>query len=261
MKRIVILLTAALVCGTLAMNGQTRKANKKAGAKVRTTAVAKESTTPSSDLPLFCLKGKVKKLVEKTYSWTITEPVYDNDGMIDEKASKRELQLNGETVYFFTEDGFLSGYEKTDGEGTAAQRQLVKDAKGRLSKAYYDDYFEGEDFKAIMTLKRNAAGEIISYTIKDKADPAGYIEKSAYTLRPDGRIARSKDDCVYENSKTTYSYDTNGFLTKTVTTSPLSPEAYIVTVKYEPQTDAFGNWLRGTDSADQVTVREIEYYE
>lgn len=264
MKRIVFLLTAVLVCGTLVMNGQARKGVKKPAAKARTTAVAKKKArpaTPASDLPLFCLKGKVKKLVEKTYSWTVTEPVFDSYGMIDDKASKRALQLNSETVSYFTEDGFLSGYEKKDGEGNAYPRQQVKDAKGRLSKSYYDDNLEGEDFKAIMTLKRNAAGEIISYSIADKANPGDYIQKSVYTLRPDGRISKSKDDCIYENSKSTYSYDANGFLIKTAATSVLSPEPYVVTIKYDPQTDSHGNWLKATDADGNMAIREIEYYE
>lgn len=260
MKRIVILLAAALIGGTLAVNGQTRK-NPKKTAKSGSTVVTRKNVTPASDLPLFWLKGKVKKLVEKNYFWTITEPVYDTDGMIDENASKHEFQFNNETVYFFTPDGFLSGYEKKDNEGTVLKRRLVTDAKGRLSKSYYDEYLEGEDFKAVMTLKRNVAGEIISYSIKDEADPNGYIEKSTYTLRPDGRISKSKDDGVYEATKSTYTYDANGFLTKTVTTSPLSPEANVVTFSYEQPTDAAGNWLKGTDSTGQLAVREIEYYE
>lgn len=117
MKRILFLLTAIVLCGALTMNGQARKTAKRPGAKARTTAVAKAKpkavtpATPASDLPLFCLKGKVKKLTEKDLGWVITDFVYDQYGNINEKASKKTLQTYSTNVYYFTEDGFLSDYE------------------------------------------------------------------------------------------------------------------------------------------------------
>lgn len=118
MKRILFLLTAIVLCGALTMNGQARKTAKRPAAKARTTAVAKAKpkakavtpTTPASDLPLFCLKGKVKKLTEEKFIWGYTEPVYDSNGYIDEQKSKKGLEPWGTTIYAFTEDGFLSGY-------------------------------------------------------------------------------------------------------------------------------------------------------
>ena len=78
MKRILFLAMALLICCGLPMDGQTRKAAGKRIAKSKTTAIAK--TTPASDLPLFGLKGKVKKLVENRFIWTVTDPVYDEYG-------------------------------------------------------------------------------------------------------------------------------------------------------------------------------------
>lgn len=79
MKRILLLLTAVILCGTLTMNGQARKTTNRPSAKARTTSAAKATpkakaatpATPASDLPLFCLKGKVKKLTEKNLSGDI----------------------------------------------------------------------------------------------------------------------------------------------------------------------------------------------
>lgn len=262
MKRILLLLTAMLLCGALTMDGQTRKAAKRPAAKARTTAAAKAKavtpTTPASDLPLFCLKGKVKKLTEKEFSMVITDPVYDSEGYIDQTASKKGLQCVAAHIYYFTEDGFLSDYEMIY-EEPGSKREKTRDAKGRLTSSQYDDNLEGEDYVAVMTLKRNPAGQITSYKIVDKADPSSIIQSATLTLRPDGKISKSKDQCIYEDSNTTYTYDANGFMTKETGRSPLVPTPSVTTYKYDSQRDAQGNWLKRTEP--MIVEREIEYYE
>lgn len=266
MKRILFLLTAITLCGALTMSGQARKTAKRPVAKARTTAVAKPKpkavtpATPASDLPLFCLKGKVKKLTEKDLGWVITDFVYDQYGNINEKASKKTLQTYSTNVYYFTEDGFLSDYEFLY-EEAAPQREKTRDAKGRLTKAQYNDNLEGEDYVAVMTLKRNPAGQITSYKIVDKAAPSSIIQSATLTLRPDGKISKSKNECIYEDSNTTYTYDANGFLTKETGRSPLVPTPSVTTYKYDSQRDAQGNWLKRTGPEGGITEREIEYYE
>lgn len=264
MKRILLLLTAMLLCGALTMDGQMRKAAKRPAAKARTTAATKAKAvtpaTPASDLPLFCLKGKVKKLTEKEFSMVITEPVYDSEGYIDQTASKKGLQCVAAHIYYFTEDGFLSDYEMIY-EEPGSKREKTRDAKGRLIKSQYDDYMEGEDYTAVMTLRRNPAGQITSYKIVNKAYPSDIIQSATLTLRPDGKISKSKDQCIYEDSNTTYTYDANGFLTKETGRSPLVPTPYVTTYKYDSQRDAQGNWLKRTGPEGGITEREIEYYE
>jgi hypothetical protein len=264
MKRILLLLTAVMLCGSLTMSGQARKAAKRPAAKARTTAAAKAKAvtpaTPASDLPLFCLKGKVKKLTEKELGWVITDFVYDQYGNINEKASKKTLQTYSTNIYYFTEDGFLSDYEFLY-EEASPQREKTRDAKGRLTKAQYNDNLEGEDYVAVMTLNRNPAGQITSYKIVDKASPSDIIQSATLTLRPDGKISKSKDQCIYEDSNTTYTYDANGFLTKETGRSPLVPTPSVTTYKYDSQRDAQGNWLKRTGPEGGITEREIEYYE
>ena len=59
MKRILLLLTAVILCGTLTMNGQARKTANRPSAKARTSSAAKATpkakaatpATPASDLP------------------------------------------------------------------------------------------------------------------------------------------------------------------------------------------------------------------
>lgn len=264
MKRILFLLTAIVLCGALTMNGQARKTAKGPAAKPRTTAAAKAKAvtpaTPASDLPLFCLKGKVKKLTEKEMGWVITDFVYDQYGNINEKASKKSLQTYGTHIYYFTEDGFLSDYEMIY-EEPGSKREKTRDAKGRLTSSQYDDNLEGEDYVAVMTLRRNPAGQITSYKITDKDSPSDIIQSATLTLRPDGKISKSKDHCIYEDSNSTYTYDANGFLTKETGRSPLVPTPSVTTYKYDSQRDAQGNWLKRTGPEGGITEREIEYYE
>lgn len=264
MKRILFLLTAIVLCGALTMNGQARKTAKRPAAKARTTAVAKAKpkavtpATPASDLPLFCLKGKVKKLTEKEFSMVITEPVYDSEGYIDQTASKKGLQCVAAHIYYFTEAGFLSDYEMIY-EEPGSKREKTRDAKGRLIKSQYDDYMEGEDYTAVMTLRRNPAGQITSYKIVNKAYPSDIIQSATLTLRPDGKISKSKDQCIYEDSNSTYTYDANGFLTKITNRSALAPTPSYDIYKYDSKRDAQGNWLKRTEP--MIVEREIEYYE
>ena len=266
MKRILFLLTAIVLSGALTMNGQARKTAKRPAAKPRTTAAAKARpkavtpATPASDLPLFCLKGKVKKLTEKEMGWVITDFVYDQYGNINEKASKKSLQTYGTHIYYFTEDGFLSDYERIY-EEAGSKREKTRDAKGRLTSSQYDDNLEGEDYVAVMTLRRNPAGQITSYKITDKDSPSDIIQSATLTLRPDGKISKSRDHCIYEDSNSTYTYDANGFLTKETGRSPLVPTPSVTTYKYDSQRDAQGNWLKRTGPEGGITEREIEYYE
>lgn len=268
MKRILFLLTAIVLCGALTMDGQARKTARRPAAKARTTAVAKAKpkakavtpTTPASDLPLFCLKGKVKKLTEKEFSMVITEPVYDSEGYIDQAASKKGLQCVGTHIYCFTEDGFLSDYEMIY-EEPGSKREKTRDAKGRLTSSQYEDNIEGEDYVAVMTLRRNPAGQITSYKITDKATPSDIIQSATLTLRPDGKISKSKDQCIYEDSNSTYTYDANGFLTKITNRSALAPTPSYDIYQYDSQRDAQGNWLKRTGPGDGITEREIDYYE
>ena len=219
MKRILFLLTAIVLCGALTMDGQTRKAVKRPAAKARTTAATKAKAvtpaTPASDLPLFCLKGKVKKLTEKTFMWGYSDPVYDSNGYIDEQKSKKGLELWSTTIYTFTENGFLSGYETISSDGTKTDRNLITDAKGRLTKATYDEMMEDEEIvKAAMAIKRNAAGKASSFIIRDNNDPSYVLWSRTLTLRTDGKISKIANNSQYDNWNEIYSYDANGMLTK-----------------------------------------------
>lgn len=77
MKRILLLLTAVILCGTLTMNGQARKTANRPSAKARTTSVAKAKpkakaatpATPASDLPLFwALRKRLNKVISTELS-------------------------------------------------------------------------------------------------------------------------------------------------------------------------------------------------
>lgn len=270
MKRILFLLTAIVLCGALTMNGQARKTAKRPAAKARTTAVAKAKpkakavtpATPASDLPLFCLKGKVKKLTEKTYMWGYSEPVYDSNGYIDEQKSKKGLELWTTNIYTFTEDGFLSGYETIAPDGSRPPHEFATDAKGRLTKATYDEILEGEEqIKAAMVIKRNAAGKASSFIIRDNNNPSYELWSRCLTLRPDGRISNIANSSEYDNWNEIYSYDANGMLTKITYRNEAG--TFVNNMKYNPARDAQGNWLKCKKSGrdDEVIEREIEYYE
>lgn len=270
MKRILILLTAIMLCGALTMNGQARKAAKRPAANARTTATAKAKpkakavtpTTPASDLPLFCLKGKVKKLTEKKFIWGYTEPVYDSNGYIDEQKSKKGLEPWGTTIYTFTEDGFLSGYETIAPDGSRPPHEFATDAKGRLTKATYDEILEGEEqIKAAMVIKRNAAGKASSFIIRYNNNPSYELWSRCLTLRPDGRISKIANSSEYDNWNEIYSYDANGMLTKITYRNEAG--TFVNNMKYDPARDARGNWLKCKKSGrdDEVIEREIEYYE
>lgn len=268
MKRILFLLTAIMLCGALTMNGQARKAAKRPAANGRTTATAKPKakavtpTTPASDLPLFCLKGKVKKLTEKKFIWGYTEPVYDSNGYIDEQKSKKGLEPWGTTIYTFTEDGFLSGYETIAPDGSRPPHEFATDAKGRLTKATYDEILEGEEqIKAAMVIKRNAASKASSFIIRDNNNPSYELWSRCLTLRPDGRISKIANSSEYDNWNEIYSYDANGMLTKITYRNEAG--TFVNNMKYDPARDARGNWLKCKKSGrdDEVIEREIEYYE
>lgn len=270
MKRILFLLTAITLCGALTMSGQARKTAKRPAAKARTTATAKAKpkakavtpATPASDLPLFCLKGKVKKLTEKTFMWGYSEPVYDSNGYIDEQKSKKGLELWSTTIYTFTEDGFLRGYETIGSDGTKTDRNLITDAKGRLTKATYDEILEGEEIvKAAMAIKRNAAGKASSFIIRDNNNPSYVLWSRTLTLRPDGKISKIANNSQYDNWNEIYSYDANGMLTKISYKNGIG--TVVNNIKYDPTRDAQGNWLKCEKSGrdDEVIEREIEYYE
>ena len=268
MKRILFLLTAIMLCGALTMNGQARKAAKRPAANGRTTATAKPKakavtpTTPASDLPLFCLKGKVKKLTEKKFIWGYTEPVYDSNGYIDEQKSKKGLEPWGTTIYTFTEDGFLSGYETIAPDGSRPPHEFATDAKGRLTKATYDEILEGEEqIKAAMVIKRNAASKASSFIIRDNNNPSYELWSRCLTLRPDGRISTIAHSSEYDNWNEIYSYDANGMLTKITYRNEAG--TFVNNMKYDPARDARGNWLKCKKSGrdDEVIEREIEYYE
>ena len=96
------------------MRPKARKTAKRPAAKARTTAATKAKAvtpaTPASDLTLFCLKGKVKKLTEKEFSMVITDPVYDSEGYIDEQKSKKGLELWSTTIYTFTNNPIRCAY-------------------------------------------------------------------------------------------------------------------------------------------------------
>lgn len=260
MKRILFLLTAIVLCGALTMNGQARKTAKRPATKARTTAVAK--ATPASDLPLFCLKGKVKKLTEKTYMWGYSEPVYDSNGYIDEQKSKKSLELWTTNIYTFTEEGFLSGYETISPEGTKVDRKLITDAKGHLTKATFDEMQEDEEIiKAAMVIKRNAAGKASSFIIRDNNNPSYVLWSRGLTLRPDGKISKIANNSQYDSWNEIYSYDDNGMLTKITYKSVIG--TFVNNMKYDPARDARDNWLKCKKSGrdDEVIEREIEYYE
>lgn len=268
MKRILFLLTAIVLCGALTMNGQDRKTAKRPVAKARTTAAAKAKpkavtpATPASDLPLFCLKGKVKKLTEKTYMWGYSEPVYDSNGYIDEQKSKKGLELWTTNIYTFTEDGFLSSYETISPEGTKVDRKLITDAKGHLTKATFDEMQEDEEIiKAAMVIKRNAAGKASSFIIRDNNNPSYVLWSRGLTLRPDGKISKIANNSQYDNWNEIYSYDANGMLTKITYRNEAG--TFVNNMKYDPARDARGNWLKCKKSGrdDEVIEREIEYYE
>lgn len=268
MKRILFLLTAIVLCGALTMNGQARKTAKRPAAKARTTAVAKAKpkavtpATPASDLPLFCLKGKVRKLTEKKFIWGYTEPVYDSNGYIDEQKSKKGLELWTTNIYTFTEDGFLSSYETISPEGTKVDRKLITDAKGHLTKATFDEMQEDEEIiKAAMVIKRNAAGKASSFIIRDNNNPSYVLWSRGLTLRPDGKISKIANNSQYDNWNEIYSYDANGMLTKITYRNEAG--TFVNNMKYDPARDARGNWLKCKKSGrdDEVIEREIEYYE
>ena len=257
-----------MLCGALTMNGQARKAAKRPAANGRTTATAKPKakavtpTTPASDLPLFCLKGKVKKLTEKKFIWGYTEPVYDSNGYIDEQKSKKGLEPWGTTIYTFTEDGFLSGYETIAPDGSRPPHEFATDAKGRLTKATYDEILEGEEqIKAAMVIKRNAASKASSFIIRDNNNPSYELWSRCLTLRPDGRISKIANSSEYDNWNEIYSYDANGMLTKITYRNEAG--TFVNNMKYDPARDARGNWLKCKKSGrdDEVIEREIEYYE
>ena len=265
MKRILFLLTAIVLCGALTMDGQTRKAVKRPAAKARTTAATKAKAvtpaTPASDLPLFCLKGKVKKLTEKTFMWGYSDPVYDSNGYIDEQKSKKGLELWSTTIYTFTENGFLSGYETISSDGTKTDRNLITDAKGRLTKATYNEMMEDEEIvKAAMAIKRNAAGKASSFIIRDNNDPSYVLWSRTLTLRTDGKISKIANNSQYDNWNEIYSYDANGMLTKITYRNEAG--TFVNNMKYDPARDAQGNWLKCKKSGrdDEVIEREIEYY-
>lgn len=258
MKRILFLAMALLICCGLPMDGQTRKAAGKRIAKSKTTAIAK--TTPASDLSLFGLKGKVKKLVENRFIWIVTDPVYDEYGSIDSKASKPTLEPYGQRVYYFTEDGFLSGYQFIGSDGsTKRYEEIVADSKGRLAKACYDEEIEDEVVSAQLDIKRNIAEKMSSYTIFDRRDPACIIHKGIITLRPDGKIAKIKHNTLWDSWTQTYIYNTAGMLTKTVNKNSI--DTFAITWKYEPERDANGNWFKAENSDSEVVERQFEYYE
>lgn len=258
MKRIFILVTAVMICCISQMNGQTRKTAGKRVATSKTTAIAK--TTPASDLPLFGLKGKVKKLVENIFTWSITDFVYDENGVIDSEASKSTLEPWGQRVYYFTEDGFLNGYHFIAPDGSTKQyEEIAADSKGRLVKACYEEEMEDDVISAQLDIKRNAAGKMSSYTIFDRRNPTCIIRKGIITLRPDGKISKIKYTTLWDSWTKTYSYNANGMLTKTVNKNPIEVNA--ITWKYEPGCDANGNWLKAENSDNEVVERQIEYYE
>lgn len=266
MKRILFLLTAIVLCGALTMNGQARKTAKRPAAKARTTAATKAKAvtpaTPASDLPLFCLKGKVRKLTEKKFIWGYSEPVYDSNGYIDEQKSKKGLELWTTNIYTFTEDGFLSGYETISPEGTKVDRKLITDAKGHLTKATFDEMQEDEEIiKAAMVIKRNAAGKASSFIIRDNNNPSYVLWSRGLTLRPDGKISKIANNSQYDNWNEIYSYDANGMLTKITYKNGIG--TVVNNMKYDPARDARGNWLKCKKSGrdDEVIEREIEYYE
>lgn len=270
MKRILLLLTAVMLCGSLTMNGQARKTANRPAAKARTTSAAKATlkakaatpATPASDLPLFCLKGKVRKLTEKKFIWGYTEPVYDSNGYIDEQKSKKGLELWTTNIYTFTEEGFLSGYETISPEGTKVDRKLITDAKGHLTKATYDEILEGEEqIKAAMVIKRNAAGKASSFIIRDNNNPSYVLWSRGLTLRPDGKISKIANNSQYDNWNEIYSYDANGMLTKITYKNGIG--TVVNNMKYDPARDARDNWLKCKKSGrdDEVIEREIEYYE
>lgn len=270
MKRILLLLTAVILCGTLTMNGQARKTTNRPSAKARTTSAAKATpkakaatpATPASDLPLFCLKGKVKKLTEKKFIWGYTDPVYDSNGYIDEQKSKMGLESWGSTIYSFTEDGFLSGYETIAPDGSRTPHEFTTDAKGRLTKATYDEMLEGEELiKAAMVIKRNAAGKASSFIIRANNDPSYELWSRCLTLRPNGKISKIANSSEYDNWNEIYSYDANGMLTKITYKNEIG--TFVNNMKYDPARDAQGNWLKCEKSGrdDEVIEREIEYYE
>ncbi len=273
MKRILFLLTAIVLCGALTMNGQARKTAKRPAAKARTTAAAKAKpkavtpATPASDLPLFCLKGKVKKLTEKEYGWLIKEYVYDQYGNLDAKASKPTLELFNQTTYYFTEDGFLSGYEMIDMEGEKAKREFVRDAKGRVTKVNFEACYDGDGestINASLIIKRNAAGKVTAFNEIDRDAPdapTDLLINRLVTLRPDGKISKIANKTFYNNWNEIYSYDANGMLTKISYKS--GTDTSVTNMKYDPARDAQGNWLKCEKSGrdEQVIEREIEYYE
>lgn len=261
-------MTAIVLCGALTMSGQARKTANRPAAKARTTAVAKATpkavtpATPASDLPLFCLKGKVKKLTEKTYMWGYSEPVYDSNGYIDEQKSKKGLELWTTNIYTFTEEGFLSGYETISPEGTKVDRKLITDAKGHLTKATFDEMQEDEEIiKAAMVIKRNAAGKASSFIIRDNNNPSYVLWSRGLTLRPDGKISKIANNSQYDNWNEIYSYDANGMLTKITYKNGIG--TVVNNMKYDPARDARDNWLKCKKSGrdDEVIEREIEYYE
>lgn len=268
MKRILFLLTAIVLCGALTMDAQARKTAKRPVAKASTTAAAKAKpksvtpATPASDLPLFCLKGKVKKLTEKKFIWGYTEPVYDSNGYIDEQKSKKGLELWTTNIYAFTEDGFLSGYETIAPDGSRPPHEFATDAKGRLTKATYEEILEGEEqIKAAMVIKRNAACKASSFIIRDNNNPSYELWSRCLTLRPDGRISNIANSSEYDNWNEIYSYDANGMLTKITYRNEAG--TFVNNMKYNPARDAQGNWLKCKKSGrdDEVIEREIEYYE
>lgn len=246
-----IILTAFVIVPTA--DAQTHKTKPKGTTKTRTYTSTKTPTAPASDLPLFCLKGKVKSVTEKNYF----ETEIDSNGN-QTSSGKTKLEFSGQITYSFSPDGFLTGYTSTNSEGIKKVTQ-TNDAKGRLKTSIYEGFTEGESRLELLTVKRNAAERVTSFRITEKNAPDYVIWNYAITLRPDGKISKIRHSTEYEDWTEVYKYDSNGFITSIQTLSPLGNHS--LTHKYGDEKDSHGNWLKCSKDDNSVVVREIEYYE